>query len=109
MDWRGSAGETLLSEDTRFVFRAESGRRVIDRITRLTATDHQVKMPDNKEGFVALRVRRELEHPPGGPVRIVGPSGEPRNEPVEHSEGVSGQYVNNNEDTGRAVWGKRSP
>jgi len=109
MDWRGPDDETLLREDTRFVFRAGPDRRVIDRITRLTATNQRVEMTDNKEGFVAVRVRRELEHPPEGPVRIVGQDGTPMDEEVEHSEGVSGQYVNNDGVTGRAVWGQRSP
>lgn len=109
MDWRGPDDKTLLQEDTRFVFRAGPDRRVIDRVTRLTASNGRVDMSDNKEGFVALRVRRELEHAPDGPVRIVGEDGTPLEEPVEHSEGVSGQYVNNDSTTGRAVWGKRSP
>lgn len=108
-DWRRPDGETLLREDTRFIFRAGPNRRVIDRVTRLTANSRRVDMPDNKEGFVALRVRRELEHLPEGPVQIVGPDGAPLEEPVEHSEGVSGEYVNDDGVTGRAVWGQRSP
>lgn len=107
--WQRPDGTTILQEDTRFIFRAEGDRRMIDRITRLTAVNRRVEMSDNKEGFVAVRVRRELEHPAEGPVEIVGPDGEPLEEPVESNEGVSGRYLNAHGVTGRAVWGQRSP
>lgn len=107
--WQRPDGTTMLQEDTRFIFRGGADRRVIDRITRLTAVNRKVEMPDNKEGFVALRVRRELEHMPDGPVHIVGEDGEPMDESVEHAEGVSGSYLNANGTTDRAVWGERSP
>lgn len=109
MDWRGPEEETLLREETRFVFRAGPDRRVIDRITRLTAKGRRVELTDNKEGFFAIRVARELEHPAEDPIRIVGKDGTPREEPVEHNEGVSGQYLNADGVTDRPVWGTRSP
>lgn len=108
-EWRGPDERTLLQEETRFVFRAESGRRIIDRITRLTAMDQRVELTDNKEGFFAIRVTRELEHPADGPVRIVGEDGEPLEEPVEHNEGVNGEYLSADGVTGVDVWGTRSP
>lgn len=105
--WQRPDGTTLLQEDTRFVFRADGDRRTIDRITRLTAVNRRVEMPDNKEGFVALRVRRELEHPADGPVEVVAPDGGTRE--VEDAEGVSGRYLNAHGVTGTSVWGRRSP
>jgi len=109
MDWRGPDEETLLQEETRFVFRAGPDRRVIDRVTRLTAMDQRIDLIDNKEGFFAIRMARELEHPAEGPVRIVGEDGEPLEEPVENNEGVNGEYLNAEGVTGVEVWGTRSP
>lgn len=108
-DWRGPDEEPLLRENTRFVFRAGPDRRVIDRITRLTATDRRVELTDNKEGFFAIRVARELEHPAEDPIRIVGQEGTPREDRVLNNEGVTGQYLNADGVTDRPVWGTRSP
>ena len=63
MDWNTPAGETLLEEYTTFVFRANGDERSIDRLTTLKAKDKKVSFKDNKEGVIAIRVTRALEHP----------------------------------------------
>lgn len=109
MDWLGPNGKKLLQEDTRFVFRKEGARHIIDRTTKLTAVNGRVTMHDNKEGAVAIRVRRELEHPADDPIKVVGDNGKPAKEKVLDNKGVSGEYLNADGVTGMPVWGKRSP
>jgi hypothetical protein len=60
-DWVDSKGNLLLREKTRFIFTAEKDRRLVDRITTLTADQKPVTLGDNKEGLFAIRVARELE------------------------------------------------
>lgn len=108
-EWKAPDGEVLLREDTQFEFRAQGDARMIDRITTLTALDEAVDFTDNKEGMIAIRVRRALEHPEDRPVRLTGPDGMPMDEPVETNEGVTGMYTNAEGVTGTDVWGKRAP
>lgn len=108
-DWNSPDGRLLLVEDTRFVFRAEGDSRIIDRTTTLTAPDERVAMTDNKEGMIAMRVARELEHPSSGSVRLTDAGGRPMEENVTHNDGVSGSYWSSEGLTGEDVWGKRAP
>jgi hypothetical protein len=88
-DWVGPAGATAVQEETRYVFAGSPGRRAIDRIALLTAPTGPVKMPDNKEGALGLRLARALEHPSSK-----NPTGTGR---YHSSEGIEGE----------AVWGTR--
>jgi hypothetical protein len=62
-DWVMPDQSVALAERTRFAFEAAAGRRVIDRVTTLTAPTATIPLPDNKEGFFGLRLARPLEHP----------------------------------------------
>jgi Methane oxygenase PmoA len=62
-DWVMPDGKPVLRERTRFGFAAAPGRLAIDRVATLTATSADVPLPDNKEGMLALRLARSLEHP----------------------------------------------
>jgi hypothetical protein len=62
-DWVLPDGKPALRERTRFGFAAAAGRVAIDRVATLTATGQAVPFPDNKEGMLALRLARSLEHP----------------------------------------------
>jgi hypothetical protein len=88
-DWVGPAGATALHEETRYVFAGGPGRRAIDRIALLSTPAGPVKMPDNKEGTLGLRLARSLEHP-----NPKNPAGTGR---YRSSEGIEGE----------AVWGTR--
>jgi hypothetical protein len=88
-DWVGPTGATAVHEETRYVFSGAPGRRSIDRIALLTAPTGPVKMPDNKEGTLGLRLARALEHPGSK-----NPTGTGR---YRSSEGIEGE----------AVWGTR--
>jgi hypothetical protein len=53
----------MLHEETRFAFSGGADRRVIDRVSTLTAGAAPVTFPDNKEGTLGLRLGPALEHP----------------------------------------------
>lgn len=106
--WVRPDGETLLREQTTFAFEASAGRRVIDRVTTLTAARGPVTFKDNKEGLFAVRVARELELPgrPDERGPIVQADGAISAMKVDPA-GVTGAYASSEGLTGDAVWGTR--
>lgn len=107
MDWVTSTGEVLLKEKTTFVFSVEGNKRIIDRITTLTAQSKEVAMTDNKEGMLGIRVARELEHPSDKPEIFTDASGIATAVPSLNNEGVNGLYRSSAGKEGDAVWGTR--
>ena len=107
-DWVGPDGAVLLEEKTLYQFRAEDGRRIVDRITTLTASDEEVLFRDNKEGMFALRVTRALEHPENSPAVFTDENGKATDVPVLDNEGVTGHYINSEGVEGGDCWGKRA-
>lgn len=108
MEWVDHEGKTLLKENTTFIFSGTDRKRVIDRITTLTALESDVSMKDNKEGFIGIRVARELEHPAGKPEKFTDASGNPTDVPVLNNEGVTGWYTSSEGLEGHDVWGTRA-
>ena len=107
-DWLTPEGDTLLTEETRYVFRTQPDVRTIDRMTTLTALNDSVSFDDNKEGMLGLRVTRALEHPEDKEVLLTDASGEPMTEPVLDTTGVSGEYLSSEGLRGTDVWGTRA-
>ena len=107
MDWIGPDGRILLKEKTKFVFQAEGNKRVIDRISTLTAYGLEVDMKDNKEGMFAIRVARELEHPSDKPEIFTDANGIATAVPSLNNEGVTGKYRSSEGVEGDDVWGTR--
>ncbi len=89
-DWVMPDGKPALREKTRFTFFADPGRLAIDRIATLTATGGPVPFPDNKEGMLALRLARALEHP------------------GDKNTTATGSYRSSEGKTGDDVWGTRA-
>jgi hypothetical protein len=89
-DWVMPDGRVALVENTRFVFGGGPGRRAIDRIATLTAGAAPVKLSDNKEGMLALRLARSLEHP------------------SRKNQSGTGEYVSSEGKRGDDVWGTRA-
>jgi hypothetical protein len=89
-DWVMPDGRVALTEKTQFVFGAAPGRRSIDRIATLTAGTTPVKLPDNKEGMLALRLARSLEHA------------------SRKNQSGTGEYVSSEGKRGDDVWGTRA-
>lgn len=105
-EWKAPDGTVLIEEHTTFTFSELDNHRIIDRETTLHAqTD--VSLADNKEGFVAVRVTRALEHPSKKPEIFTDANGIPSEVKVLNNEGVTGNYLSSNGITGEAVWGTR--
>jgi hypothetical protein len=106
-EWVNHRGRALLREETRFVFRARPGVRLVDRITTLTALDSAVSFTDDKEGLIGMRVARGLEQPSTTPEKFIDASGRTTDVPVLDNAGVTGKYVSSEGKEGDAVWGTR--
>jgi len=107
-EWVDAQGNVLLTEETRFVFHACPVCRVIDRITTLTAAHGAVAFTDNKEGMVAVRVTRALEHPSKTPITVTDSEGLAVEVPVLDNTGVTGEYLTSEGVRGAAAWGTRA-
>jgi hypothetical protein len=107
MDWIGPDGKVLLQEHTIFIFRANGDKRMIDRITKLTAQGNEVSFKDNKEGMLGIRVARELEHPSDKPEIFTDASGKSTAVPSLNNEGVTGHYRSSEGIERDDVWGTR--
>lgn len=106
-DWIASDGRILLKEKTQFIFSSVGEKRVIDRITTLTAHGQDVLFTDNKEGMLGIRVARELEHPSDKPEIFTDASGIATAVPTLNNEGVTGMYRSSEGIEGDDVWGTR--
>ena len=107
-EWVDGQGNVQLTEETRFVFHAGPVSRAIDRITTLTAISGPVAFTDNKEGMVAIRVTRALEHPSKRPVRVTDSEGLAMEVPVMDNTGVTGEYLTSEGARGGDAWGTRA-
>ena len=107
-DWLKPDGSVLLTETTQFIFKKSNNKRMIDRITTLHAPSEDVMFTDNKEGMIAIRVTRALEHPSNSPVLLTDSTGGPMEKKVVDNTGVSGQYLSSQGISGTDVWGSRA-
>ncbi|SDL80836.1 DUF6807 domain-containing protein [Kriegella aquimaris] len=107
-NWLKPDDNILMKEETKFIFYAEDGKRIIDRITTFKALEETVWFNDTKEGMFAIRTARELEHPSDGPVTLSDANGNKTDVPVTDNTGVSGQYLSSEGVTGTDVWGTRA-
>ena len=106
--WEDPSGKELLSENTQFHFKANDQMRIIDRITKLSATNKTVSMKDNKEGMIAMRVARQLELPSKEELILTDSKGNPTPVAKMSNEDVTGNYQSSEGLTGDSVWGKRA-
>ncbi|MEM6844087.1 MAG: PmoA family protein [Bacteroidota bacterium] len=107
-DWLTPDQEKLLDETTTFHFSREGDAYIIDRITTLQARDQTVTFDDNKEGMVAIRVTRALEHPSDKPEIFTDASGNATDVAQLDNTGVTGQYHSSEGISGTEVWGTRA-
>ncbi|HVO12619.1 MAG TPA: PmoA family protein [Vicinamibacteria bacterium] len=108
LEWVMPDGSVALQERTRFVFRGAADRRLIDRVTTLTAVGGRVAFGDTKEGMLGLRVARPLEGPSTEPEVFTDASGHATTVPVLDNAGVNGVYTGSEGRRGDAVWGTRN-
>jgi hypothetical protein len=109
-DWveKDGTGKIILKEATFYQFSGKGAVRIIDRSTTLTAFDGDVAFKDVKDGFFALRVARELEHPSDKPDVFTDANGIETKVKVLNNEGVVGKYRSSEKIEGEAVWSTRA-
>ena len=105
--WDRPDGRTLMDEKSTYIFKADTGLRIIDRITTLTARDIDVRFNDTKEGMYTIRVAREMEQP-SFDARIYLDEHLKRTGYKVDNNGITGLYENSEGQSGDDVWGKRA-
>lgn len=108
-DWvsKDGTGDLTLKEITTYVFSGTASRRIVDRITTLTA-QRIVVMPDIKDGMFAIRVARELEHPSDKPDVFVDANGIETKVDKMDNTGITGSYRSSEGIEGEKVWSTRA-
>jgi hypothetical protein len=104
--WTDQQGTILLKEETRFIFKAATGIRIIDRITTLTA-ETDVHMPDAKDGLLGLRVTKELQIPSNTPGEFIDDKGNITKVAAGNTPDINGTYVTSEGKKGDSAWGTR--
>ncbi len=109
-DWveKDGTGKIVLKEKTLYKFSGIRDLRIIDRQTTLTAFETDVAFNDVKDGFLAIRVARELEHPSDKPDVFTDANGIETKIKVLNNEGVVGKYRSSEKIEGEAVWATRA-
>ena len=109
-DWveKDGTGKVVLKEITQYRFSGNDSLRIIDRETTLTAFETDVAFNDVKDGFLGLRLARELEHPSSKPDIFTDANGIETKVPVVNTEGVVGHYHSSEGVEGEAVWSTRA-
>jgi len=102
--WYRPDGKKLIDEDSKYVFTVRGKRFIIDRMSTLTATEEDVVFKDVKDGFFAIRVARELEHPSQQKDIFFDAQGNKTDVPRLNNEGVTGMYLSGNGKKGDSVW-----
>jgi hypothetical protein len=105
--WINKKGDKLLQESTQYIFTCTEADFIIDRITTLTAMQTEVQFKDIKDGFLGIRVARELELPSNEPQTFLDAQGNVTRVPVVSNEGVSGEYLSSEGLKDNDVWGTR--
>jgi hypothetical protein len=107
MDWVLPGDKTVLQERTQFVFAGDAAARTIDRFSTLTALDERVVFKDEKDGFLGMRVARQLEQPSTTPEVYTDAAGRPTKVPALDNTGVTGSYTSSEGKKGDEVWSTR--
>ena len=107
-NWDDNKGNTILVENTRYIFSGDEFSRTIDHIATLTAVNGTVTITDNKEGLFAIRVDRAFEMPSNETLIFTDEKGNPTTVKATDNTGVTGMYTSSNGKKGDAVWGTRN-
>jgi len=108
LDWNDNKGNTILTENCRYIFEGDKNSRTIDHISTLTAVAGPVTFGDSKEGLFAIRVDRAFEMPTTEPLVFVDEKGNPTTIKAIDNKGVTGMYTSSNGLKGDSVWGTRN-
>jgi len=106
--WKTPDKKLLLTENTQYQFSVSNDNFIIDRTTTLRASpSDDVSFKDVKDGFLGIRVARELELPSNESAKFVDNSGNVTEVKEMNNDGVSGDYVSSEGITGNEVWATR--
>lgn len=105
--WKRHDGMPLLAETTHYAFSVQDSSFIIDRTTTLYAVSEDVSMKDVKDGFIGMRVTRELELPSKESVTYVDDKGIETKVAAINNDGVAGDYISSEGKKGGDVWGTR--
>jgi hypothetical protein len=104
-DWLHPDGHVLLKEQTTFLFSVKGTVFSIERIAALAAAKEEVVFKDVKDGFLAIRVARELEMPSTQEDVFTDIHGNKTSVPKSaNNQGVTGMYRSSEGVTGDAMW-----
>lgn len=106
-EWLHPDGHVLLNETTTYEFSVEDNLLFIDRTTTLTALDEEVVFKDVKDGFLAIRVARELELPSTEKGAFLDIHGNKTEVPQMDNKDVTGNYYSSEGKKGDSVWGTK--
>jgi Methane oxygenase PmoA len=109
-DWitANGKGKNVLKETTTYVFQVKSSTRIIDRITTLTAQSDTVFLNDVKDGMIALRLARELEHPSDKADEFLDANGIVTKVDKLDNTNITGKYRSSAGIEGDSVWSTRA-
>jgi len=108
MNWDDNKGNTLLTENTRYIFSGDKTSRTIDHISTLTAVNGPVTIGESKEGMFAIRVDRAFEMPSNESLIFTDDKGNPTTVEATDNNGVTGMYASSKGLKGDSVWGTRN-
>ena len=108
LNWDDNKGNTLLTENCRYIFEGDNNSRTIDHISTLTAGDGPVTFGDSKEGLFAVRVDRAFEMASKESLVFIDDKGNPTTVKAIDNKGVTGMYMSSNGLKGDSVWGTRN-
>ncbi len=106
-NWVDHSGKKHLDEQTSYEIKEMNGAWVIDRSTTLTAVI-PVQFNDAKDGFIGLRVARELQLPALEKKKYVDAFGIETIVEAITDKAANGNYINSNGVTGDNVWSKKA-
>ena len=107
-EWKDNKENTLLVENTKYIFSGDKISYTIDHISTLTAANGPVTFTDNKEGKFAIRVDRAFEMPTTQPVIYTDSQGNPETVKAADNTGVTGMYTSSSGLKGNDVWSSRN-
>ena len=105
--WENQKNQVLLNETTTYFFKADENKRIIERVTTLTAAQ-DVNMPDIKDGVLGLRVAHELEIPSKEKKQFKDDKGNVTVIEGSADDAPSGNYITSEGKEGNAVWATRA-
>ena len=106
-NWENQQKNILLKEKTTFFFTAYADKRIIDRITVLTA-EQDISLADVKDGLLGLRVTHELELPSTERRQFMDDKGNITTIAATTSAEVTGNYITSEGKEGDSAWGTRA-